>query len=117
MSEARTHDYSGGTRGWGHDYIFTPKDGGHVADASGWGRGISDGDFLLLDNEGDSSRYYVETIRYEFNPGDMWHAKLIFAPRPTYCSECREVHWKQWRDESRMVTRREWSCGHFVEQR
>jgi hypothetical protein len=77
----RTHDYSGPRRGFGHDYSFTPADGGRFGHATGWGRGIQAGDFLLLQNGDRSSRYRVVEIGYYSDPPDMWRAQLAFAPR------------------------------------
>lgn len=76
-----THDYT--ARSWGHDCIFRPIDGGLRASITGWGRDIVEGDYLILPNDGDTSRYRIDAIRYEFNPPDMWHASASFAPRPT----------------------------------
>jgi len=75
-----THDYT--RRGWGHDYTFTPIAGGLTARMSGWGDGIKAGDFLILPNGTQTTRYRVESIRYEWDPKDMWHATVAFAPRP-----------------------------------
>jgi hypothetical protein len=80
-TQPRTHDYSGPNRGWAHDYTFTPAAGGLWGDMTGWGPGIREGDFLLLDNRGRSSRYSVETISYYVDPPDMWQARVAFAPR------------------------------------
>ncbi len=76
-----THDYGPGNRHWGHDYSFTPADGGHRGSATGWGRGIHKGDYLLLANGDRATRYRVVTIRYYTDPSDMWQAQLAFAPR------------------------------------
>lgn len=77
--EPQTHDYT--KRGWGHDYTFSPIDAGQCGRMSGWGRGIEAGDYLLLDNQGSSSRYRVDRIEYQMNPRDMWFADVTFAPR------------------------------------
>jgi hypothetical protein len=78
MSE---HDYT--RRFWGHDYVFEPIDEGLRGKVMGWGNGITAGDYLILQNgNGDeSTRYKVETIRYELDPSDMWSADVTFAPR------------------------------------
>ena len=81
----QTHDYT--ARYWGHDYIFTPIDGGQKALMMGWSSTIlgkftiQEGDFLLLQNGGDSARYKVTTIDYFNDPPDMWKAEVEFAPR------------------------------------
>ena len=80
MSDARTHDYT--RRYLGHDYIFRPKDGGNSASITGWGCGISNGDYLLLEHpNGGATRYRVTSIKYCANPSDMWSAQADFAPR------------------------------------
>lgn len=80
-----THDYGPGRRGWGHDYAFTPQDGGIRASMSGWGHGISEGDYLLLESSKAAdgrARYRVDRIEYCRDPQDMWFAEVSFAPRP-----------------------------------
>lgn len=77
---SKTHDYTNGT--WGHDCnILNVLDGGQRLRASGWGRGISAGDYILLKNGEGSTRYQVSSIGYRLDPGDMWFADLHFAPR------------------------------------
>ena len=76
----RTHDYT--ERYWGHDYTFDPIDDGMKGHAMGWGTGIEVGDYLLLQNGSDSTRYKVDSINYYADPSDMWSAELSFAPRP-----------------------------------
>ena len=75
----KTHDYT--RRTWGHDYIFRPIDDGMKGDMSGWGYGIEQGDYLLLQNDDASTRYQVDTIDYYANPDDQWRASVTFAPR------------------------------------
>lgn len=75
----KTHDYT--VRHWGHDYTFDPIDGGMKGTMMGWGRGIVSGDFLLIQNGADSTRYKVENIEYKRDPADMWSADVTFAPR------------------------------------
>ena len=77
-----THDYT--KRYWGHDYIFKPIDGGMRGEVTGWGYGLSDGDYLLLQNKGGSTRYRIEQVEYiggQGGPHDMWKADVVFAPR------------------------------------
>ena len=76
---SKTHDYT--IRCWGHDYTFDPVDGGDRGDMMGWGNGIEQGDFLLLQNGDGSTRYKVISIKYFGDPPDMWSAKVSFAPR------------------------------------
>lgn len=77
-----THDYTNGKRRWGHDLAYSPIDAsGLRLKASGWGRGIAEGDYILLSNGIDETRYQFESIDYYANPNDMWSATLKFAPR------------------------------------
>ena len=77
------HDYR--RRGWGHDYSWEPKPGtnGREGEAVGWGRGIRDGHYLLLEHPTSvaGARYRVVSVRYYSDPSDMWVARLEFAPR------------------------------------
>lgn len=75
-----THDYT--VRDWGHDYTFTPSEGGQRGSMMGWGHGIEAGHYLLIRNGAGSTRYQVETISYFRDPADMWSAQVVFAPRP-----------------------------------
>jgi hypothetical protein len=78
----KTHDYSRERTGWGNDYAVTSViDGGKQIKLSGWGLGISSGDFLILQNGNDTTRYQVDEINYLGNPKDMWRASATFAPR------------------------------------
>lgn len=78
--EPATHDYR--ERRWGHDYTFEPNDGGLVAKMAGWGHGIRQGDYLILEAPADQgTRYRVREVRYCADPSDMWFAKVEFAPR------------------------------------
>lgn len=76
---SKTHDYTKGR--WGHDVTYSSLPGDKLR-AIGWGLGIAVGDFLILKHpEGGTTRYRVESISYAWNPGDMWTATLVFAPR------------------------------------
>jgi len=76
----KTHDYT--ICSWGHNCeVSSIKDGGHTISLHGWGKGIQDGDFILLKNGEDSTRYKISDIKYKFDPHDMWFATAIFAPR------------------------------------
>lgn len=74
----KTHDYT--KRGWGHDYMVTAIKGNAIS-LLGWGTGISDGDFLLLQNGQGSTRYKINAVRYRIDPPDMWRIEATFAPR------------------------------------
>ena len=80
MSE--THDFT--VRGWGHDYMVDPIDGGQRAKIVGWGYGLKKGDYILLQNGGGSTRYLLDTVDYiggMGGPKDMFRAYATFAPR------------------------------------
>lgn len=75
-----THDYT--QRGWGHDFaVLAVMDGGQTLRASGWGRGLEVGHFLILANKGSTTRYRITEIEYRRDPDDMWAATLAFDPR------------------------------------
>lgn len=79
-SEPKTHDYS--RQCWGHAAsILRVIDGGKKLRVGGHGHGISGGDFLVLPNEGATTRYRVDRIEYMRDPTDQWFADLTFAPR------------------------------------
>ena len=77
---ASTHDLS--DRVWGRNYnIMESIDRGMKLDLIGWHIGIEDGDYLILKNGSDTTRYVVESINYFSDPSDMWSASVSFAPR------------------------------------
>lgn len=82
MAEPKTHDYRNAVRRWGHDITYRPAPNDQLK-ALGWGRGIADGDYLLLSNGKGDTRYRVDLITYYRDPPDMWKAVLSFAPRTT----------------------------------
>lgn len=79
--EPKTHDYT--RTGWGHGYsIGRVLDGGQKLSAIGVGRGISQGDYILMaDGDGGTTRYQFESVTYSNDPKDLWRATLKFAPR------------------------------------
>lgn len=103
----QTHDYT--KRTWGHDYTtLSVIDGGKRLRLSGWGRGIEAGDYLLLQNDGGSTRYQVESIEYRMDPPDMWFAEVRFAPRPHVSScGCRDCDVR--RNQGLLPMRRLWA--------
>tara|TARA_A100001011_G_scaffold400362_1_gene514363 strand:- start:1980 stop:2219 length:240 start_codon:yes stop_codon:yes gene_type:complete len=77
---ASVHDLS--DRVWGCNYnIMESIDRGMKLDLIGWHRGIKDGDYLILKNGSDTTRYVVESVNYFSDPSDMWSASVLFAPR------------------------------------
>mgnify|MGYP001586546030 CR=1 FL=1 len=75
----KTHDYT--MRGPGHDCTFRPINGGLEADMIGWGHGLEKGDYLILSNGADTTRYQIAEIKYFSDPPDMWALRAKFAPR------------------------------------
>jgi len=77
---AITHDYTG--REWGKNYsIISTKDEGLGLSLSGWGAGIRSGDYIVIRNGNDTTRYIFDTISYHSDPADMWNGTLTFSPR------------------------------------
>lgn len=80
MSTSTTHDYRHGT--WGHNVIVhSVHEAGRRLQASGFGKGVRIGDWVLLKNHDQETRYQVNDIEYAMDPPDMWAATLLFAPR------------------------------------
>lgn len=78
----KTHDYT--KRYWGHDYaILRVENEGEILRMMGWGYGLEAGDYLILSNGGDTTRYRIQTVEYKSNPRDMWSITAVFAPRET----------------------------------
>jgi len=85
---ASTHDYT--KRHLGHDYTITDvRKRGMEISMMGWGHGISEGDYMLLEGQSKKpganpdTRYQVKKIRYLGDPPDMWSMEATFAPRMT----------------------------------
>lgn len=77
---SKTHDYT--QRGWGHDfYIDEIINKGKKIGMGGWGHGIRKGDFLILPNQGTTTRYRVAKVEYHMAPSDMWRISAVHAPR------------------------------------
>jgi hypothetical protein len=73
------HDYT--RRFWGHNFTFNPIKNGKEGHMMGWGLGLANGDYLILPNQGKTTRYQIKGIKYFDNPEDMWSADVVFAPR------------------------------------
>ena len=79
MHEPATYDM---TRA---DYAFRPADDGQRGHISCWsGTKPRPGDYLILRNGADSTRYQATEVDPCMNvdPPTMWMADLVFAPRP-----------------------------------
>jgi hypothetical protein len=72
-----THDYT--DRYWGH--YNTIQGAGERMVIIGWGKGIEEGDYLILPNGKGTTRYQVEDVEYFRDPPDMWRIEAAFAPR------------------------------------
>ncbi len=76
----REHDFT--TNCWGNSCSVSKiRDGGMSISIYGWRCGIKQGDFLILPNKADTTRYKVSSIRYENDPRDMFFGEAEFAPR------------------------------------
>tara|TARA_Y100000034_G_C6544303_1_gene234948 strand:+ start:147 stop:395 length:249 start_codon:yes stop_codon:yes gene_type:complete len=73
-----THDYS--VREWGHNYSIIEIEGLQLR-LTGWGRGISADDYIIIKNGDGTTRYKIDSIEYKRDPADMWFAEASFAPR------------------------------------
>lgn len=78
-----THDYTRPKRCWGHDLSYTIDNKTGYLQATGWGTGVSEGDFILLTipETGAETRYVIAEIKHYLDPIDMWKAELHYAPR------------------------------------
>ena len=75
-----THDLS--SREWGCNYnIIQIYKRGMNLDLCGWHKGIKNGDYIILKNGTDTTRYKVDLVKYESEPRDMWNASVSFSPR------------------------------------
>lgn len=78
----KTHNYTKARRRWGHDYVIASiENEGLILNAMGWGHGLRPGDYILMDNAKDSTRYKIQEVSYMADPKDMWEATLTFAAR------------------------------------
>ena len=76
----KTHDYS--NREWGRNYnILSISDKGMNLNLCGWGLGLNSGDYIILKNGNDTTRYVLSEVSYESDPHDMWFGEAAFAPR------------------------------------
>lgn len=77
-----THDYTDKARTFGHDYAITRIfNGGMRINLYGWGYGLHLGDYMILSNGVETTRYEITFVGYYSDPKDMWKAELEFAPR------------------------------------
>lgn len=78
----RTFDLT--RRAWGHNFnIVSIIDKGAKLKLAVWLPHLpSEGDFLIMPNQGDTTRYRVDMIKHCHNPNDMAFVDVSFAPRP-----------------------------------
>ncbi len=65
-----------GQSDWGDDCVFEPIDGGSGGYMTGLRKGIERGDYLILADGSNSTRYQVLEIDYYSNSPDIWIALL-----------------------------------------
>lgn len=71
----KTHDYSKHQSAL--DYFFEPTDEGNGGYMTAQGKGIKQGDYLILQQNSVSCLYQIEEVEYYTNPPEMWMAKLV----------------------------------------
>lgn len=72
-------DYSQKKRCWGHDFTIMNVDG-HTVSAMGWGKGIKEGELIVLGVKQGNVLYRVTSIEYKDNPDDMWDMTAEWVP-------------------------------------
>ncbi len=70
----KVHDYAKAHRG--EEYLFEEEHGDNLAYMTGHGGAIVAGDWLLLNRNGQTIAYQVQTIDYYAFPAEMWIAAL-----------------------------------------
>lgn len=64
---------------------FRPRNGGQEASMGDWsffdGPDPVAGDFVILRNGNETTRYRVESFKRMFDPRDQWFMEVTFAPR------------------------------------
>ncbi len=71
----KTHDYRKYQPAL--DYFFDPIEEGNGGYMTAQGKGIKQGDYLVLQESSGSCVYQIEEIEYYTNPPEMWMAKLV----------------------------------------
>lgn len=114
MSE--THDFT--KNAWGHRAELEPVDGGMRMRANGWGpagvktgkaKRMKAGDYIIFArDDGTSSRYIFDTIKYFCDPSDQWVGTLTFAPRQAGDRPSRKHVLEYWEDAREMKAMARW---------
>ena len=68
-------------RYWGHDFTISTVSGNTIRGHFWHEGGPQVGDFMILPNEGRTTRYRITQLRNAIDPGDMWSYEAEFAPR------------------------------------
>jgi len=81
VMQPRTFDLT--RRGWGHNFnVVQIEDGGQRLKLAVWMPEFpGEGDYLLMPNKGDTTRYQVDAVKPCWNPSDMAFLDVSFAPR------------------------------------
>ena len=80
MSYYNTHDLS--SKSWGNNYnVLSIEEKGLTINLTGWCKGVVVGDYIIIKNGSDTTRYQIRNINYESDPADMFFATARFAPR------------------------------------
>lgn len=72
----RVHDY---THHQSSEYVFEAIDHGSKSYMTGQGSGICQGDRILLNQDGQTKTYQVQSVEYYASPSDWWTAMLIYV--------------------------------------
>ena len=76
----RTHDFSNPKWGWDVNILNIQNNGLNI-NLCGWGMNIENGDYLILRNGNETTRYIITSVSYKRDPKDMWFGTADFAPR------------------------------------
>lgn len=78
----QTHDLT--RRMWGQNYAINEviKNGARLRMVIWSLSRIEAGDYLIIQNGGNTTRYKVDEVKYCDDPPDMLFVKVSFAPRP-----------------------------------
>lgn len=80
LKKSRSHDYSDSELGT--DYAFEQVEGGTRGYMTGQGRGVRQGDCIVLRVGSCIEQYRVEKIDYYSSPSNMWIALLSKKQHP-----------------------------------
>ncbi|WP_069945286.1 hypothetical protein [Alteromonas macleodii] len=75
----KTHDYT--NRRLGHDFYHEGNHWSGLLKIGGWGDGLNVGDYLILPNGKQTTRYQILKIKYDKHVNSQWYGFAVFAPR------------------------------------